>query len=125
VYTHEPVGDVARIGWVAETDLGADEALGHPNERRRQKTPEQAADAIRDLLAPGPCNARGLDQALNNAGFSERATEGGFTRRSIRRRPPRKRHEVRPPRPLKSATVADIKLRSKLLEPLVLQQRNV
>jgi hypothetical protein len=62
---------------------------------------------------------------LRNAGFSERATDGGFTGRSFRRRPPRKRDDGRPPRPPKSATVADIKLRSKLLELLVLQQRNL
>ncbi len=76
-YTHEPEGDVARIGWVGTVDLEADDILGHPGGRRRESAGEQAAKLIRDFLAAGPKSAADLEEALVQGGFGERAGKIG------------------------------------------------
>ncbi len=77
LYSHEPVGDVARIGWAGETDLTADDILGHAGGRIRQNNAEQCTEAIRELLAAGAMESSALDGELAKRGYSERAAKAG------------------------------------------------
>jgi hypothetical protein len=75
-YTLEVRGDVARIGWGQETDLTADDIIGHPG-RNRQRTGDQAADFVRQFLAGGAREVAELDTAMRSAGFSDRSIKEG------------------------------------------------
>jgi len=77
LYAVETVGDVSRIGWLGETDLLADDVLAHSGGRRRKTTGEQCADAIRDYLADGPKESKGMDAWLTQHGYSEYAIKAG------------------------------------------------
>jgi hypothetical protein len=74
IYTHEPAGDVARIGWVGETDLSADDILERPK-REKQGTAERCAEAMRQLLTGRDMETTKLTAALTAMGYSERTIE--------------------------------------------------
>jgi hypothetical protein len=73
VYHTETVGDVSRIAWGEETDLTANDILGHPDSRGVKSRPEQCADIIRAVLAKGPVDSGDLDARCKAAGFTEYA----------------------------------------------------
>jgi hypothetical protein len=76
-YTMEPVGDVARIEWVGETDLKADDILAHPGGQSKQTVAERCAEAIRDYLGGGTKEVTALEAALAKNGFAEKAIKAG------------------------------------------------
>src|SRR5439155_1425554 len=49
-YALESSGDVARVGWIGECDLKADDILGHAGGRNKPTDAERCADVLRDLL---------------------------------------------------------------------------
>jgi hypothetical protein len=70
-YSLEPVGDVAQIGWIGETDLGANDILGHEEPKAKRTTLDQCADAITELLGHGPKESEDLNAAMIAAGYSD------------------------------------------------------
>ncbi len=73
-YALEPAGDVARIGWIGESDLSADEILAQPGAGKKSAG-EQCAEALRGLLEDGPKESAELDNALKQLGYSENAVK--------------------------------------------------
>jgi hypothetical protein len=66
---------LARIGWGAETDLMAEDILGHP--RHRKTVDQQAADDIGAALADGPMPSEELEKKLLAQGHSKHAIVDG------------------------------------------------
>jgi hypothetical protein len=69
-YTIDPVGDVARIAWGAETDLLAHDILAHPDPGGGSGKVDRCADLIRATLAGGPMPVRELTELCEAAGYS-------------------------------------------------------
>lgn len=86
-YAYEPVGDVARIAWIGETDLGADDILGHGSSNERQTAITQCVEAIRELLKPGPKLSKELTAELESMGYSERTVERSKRALGVKGRP--------------------------------------
>jgi hypothetical protein len=67
-YTMEPAGNVARIGWMGEVDLSADDILAHPGGKKKTKV-QKCIDDIRGLLSDGPMDSDALHKKLREAGY--------------------------------------------------------
>jgi hypothetical protein len=85
-YSLEPSGVVARVGWVGEVDLAAEDVLALPAGRRRQATGEQAAAFVADFLESGERPAAELEAAAKQAGFSKTALKEGRALARVRTR---------------------------------------
>jgi hypothetical protein len=68
LYSHEPSGDVSRIGWVGECDLAADDILGHGV---KTTVGDRCAAALSDYLADGPKRLKDLEDYITQQGFTQ------------------------------------------------------
>lgn len=82
-YSHEPVGDVSRIGWAGECDLTADDILAHVGPHR-QSDAERCADAMKDLLTGKSVETDELTRTLTEAGYSEATIKRARKRLGVR-----------------------------------------
>jgi hypothetical protein len=73
-YTHEPTGDVSRIGWAGECDLTADDILVHAGPTKQSEV-ERCADVLRELLAGGAMESAELYAGLAATGYAKRTVE--------------------------------------------------
>jgi putative DNA primase/helicase len=69
-YKLDEVGDVARIAWIGETDLLANDILSHPQGDRSTKR-GQCEDEMRDALSGGAMESTELNELLEHAGYTE------------------------------------------------------
>jgi hypothetical protein len=76
-YQLQPVGDVARVVWVGETPLLANDILGHGGGGERRNAAQQCADAIREILAGKVMNSDELDRQLRDRRFGEHSIRTG------------------------------------------------
>jgi hypothetical protein len=74
-YQLERVGDVARVGWIGECDLLADEILDGAGAGTKRTQAEHCAQAMRNLLAGAPMRSAELDEQLHKLGFGRRAIQ--------------------------------------------------
>jgi putative DNA primase/helicase len=77
--TLEPTaGDVHRIGWKGQTDLGADDILWHDHGKSQGRPDESVQDAmtfLRNLLAHGPQAVKMIRRDADDAGIAWRTLE--------------------------------------------------
>jgi hypothetical protein len=76
VYAHEPVGNVARIGWVGECDLTAEDILAH-SKPAKQGASDRCAVAIGDYLGNGKKLVVEMEEYLKAQGFTASAIREG------------------------------------------------
>jgi hypothetical protein len=74
-FSLESAGDVARIAWGQECDLTANDIMAHSV--GKQSAGEQAAEAIRELLAAGALPSNELDAAVKTMGYGAHAIKAG------------------------------------------------
>ncbi|GIW82601.1 MAG: hypothetical protein KatS3mg105_4408 [Gemmatales bacterium] len=74
-YALEPCGDVARIGWIGETDLGPDDILARPEKPRTAFAEREAEEWLRSQLAAGPVSAAELVDKAEADGISKRTLD--------------------------------------------------
>src|SRR5262249_36553243 len=82
-YTLEPQGDVAVAAWGDECDLTADDLLMRREQRTRQTTGQQAAEAIRELLAEGPRPPQEMEAELRHRGFGGKSIRDGYRQAGV------------------------------------------
>jgi hypothetical protein len=69
-YAVQATDDVARIAWLGESDLQADDLVVHPGGRKRKTLSEKCAAAIRDYLADSPKESDAMNSWLAQHGYS-------------------------------------------------------
>jgi hypothetical protein len=81
-YSLEPAaGDVCRIAWGEECDLGPDDILAHPG---RKPAGDRCAMALAKLLANGPRKAADLEKDLKAEGHSDYAIKAARKRLGVK-----------------------------------------
>jgi hypothetical protein len=72
IYSLEPEGDVARIGWGTECDLSADDILAQPGQHSREGRAEDCAAALREALESGPQAVGDVEALLKSMGYGDK-----------------------------------------------------
>jgi hypothetical protein len=71
-YRIEEVSDVAKIGWIGETELTAEDVVERPKKKDKQSTADGCAEAMKDLLISQDLESEALTTTLLEKGYSER-----------------------------------------------------